>query len=173
MSSLAGLTRPSFASGFADVEPPAVVGAEADTSGAGMVSIGSGLPAELVLAAAGAAAVSESLPSFETGTVGFGRGATWLTKLDAHEGAKNLTLTVSSCAGLGLELPLELAGEGESGRGTWEGESLEVTTFVGEGFLAEDTSFAGGGGKSFGMNRDSGQGSLQPGGTAERQMIID
>ena len=32
-------------------------------------------------------------------------------------------------------VPLELAREGESGRGTSEGETLEVTTFVGEAFV--------------------------------------
>ena len=117
-----------------------------DTSGAGMVSIGSGLPAELVLATAGAAVVSKSLLSFETGTGDFGRGATWLTKLDTREGVRGFNLTVSSCAGLGSESPLELAGE--SGRGTWEGETLEVSTFLGEAF--------GGVGKSFGTDLGSG-----------------
>ena len=65
MFSLAGLARPlCFANGFADAEPPAGVGVVAETSDAGMVSNGSVLPAELVLAAAGATAVSESLQSF-------------------------------------------------------------------------------------------------------------
>ena len=104
MFSFAVLTRSlSFENGFAEAEPTGI------GTGTGMVSIGSGLPAELLLATAGAAAVSKSLLSFETGTVDFGRGATWLTKLDTREGVRGLNFT-ASCAGLGSESPLELAG---------------------------------------------------------------
>ena len=39
--------------------------------------------------------------SFETGIVGFGRGATWLTKLDAREGVRGLTLADSGRADAG------------------------------------------------------------------------
>ena len=116
------LTRSlSFENGFAEAKLLPGIGAGVDTYGAGMVSIGSGLPAELVLAAVGAAAVSVALLSSETGD--FGRGAT------------------SSSACLESESPLEMAGE--SGRSTWEDETLKVSTFLDEAF--------GGEGKSFGL----------------------
>ena len=68
MLSLAGLTRHlcfanSFANGLADAGPKAGVGGGVDTSGAGMVSICSVLPAELVLAAAGATAMQPGSPN--------------------------------------------------------------------------------------------------------------